>query len=129
MLNGIVLGVAMLASSTAAAPKPEAAPAAVLPVVFTYDLRDDSVPSHAAFLLPPAAPAWLPAPKRHSKTDRIIAVVAGASLGFVVGGRIGGHLTENRDNPDDDISALRGVVIGAPIGAVLGGLTGYWLTR
>jgi uncharacterized membrane protein YfcA len=61
--------------------------------------------------------------------DRIIAVAAGTSLGFVLGGTIGGHLTENRRNPDDDTSALRGIMIGAPIGAVLGGLTGYWLTK
>jgi hypothetical protein len=42
---------------------------------------------------------------------------------------IGGRLAENRDNPDDDISALRGVMIGAPIGAVVGALLGYRLTK
>jgi hypothetical protein len=130
MMNGLVLGVAILASSTPAAPTVEFSRAAVAPSVFTFDLPATTGPSRDAFQRPLASPSkQTTTGKRHSKTDRIIAVVAGVCVGFVAGGTIGAYAAENRDNPDDDISLLRGVMIGAPIGAVLGGLGAYWLTK
>jgi hypothetical protein len=128
MLSGLLLGIAIAAST---APPPPAEPSQVPKrrMVFTYDLSTVALPPPAAEPLRGATLAGTSIPKPHSKLDRIIAVAAGTSLGFVLGGTIGGHLTENRRNPDDDTSALRGIMIGAPIGAVLGGLTGYWLTK
>ena len=68
--------------------------------------------------------------KRHNTTDRIIAVAAGATLGFFGGAYIGGRLTDrSKENPDDDMSVLKGVVIGAPIGALVGGILGWRLTN
>ena len=128
MVTGIVLGIA-IAASTVAPPRPPAAQASEPRVVFRYDLSNVNSPLHDAHPVRWTAPARTSTPKPHSKMDRIIAVAAGTSLGFVLGGTIGGHLTENRDNPDDDTSPLRGIMIGAPIGAVLGGLTGYLLTK
>ena len=69
------------------------------------------------------------APKRFNKTDQIIAVVAGVCSGWVAGGAIGFYATSDRDNPDDDTSGLRGMMIGAPIGAVIGAVVGYRLTK
>ena len=130
MMNGLILGAAIVVSSTAAAPTVESSRAAVAPSVFTFGLPVTTGPSRDAFLRPLASPSkQTTTGKRHSKTDRIIAVVAGVCVGFVVGGTIGAYAAENRDNPDDDISPLRGVMIGAPIGAVLGGFGGYWLTK
>jgi hypothetical protein len=130
VMNGLVLGIAILVSTTATAPTLESSRAAVAPSVFTFDLPDTRGPSRDAFRRPLASPSKQgTTAKRHSRTDRIIAVVAGVCVGFVAGGTIGGYAAENRDNPDDDTSALRGVMIGAPVGAVLGGLAGYWLTK
>ena len=127
MLTGIVLGIA-IAASTAPAPRAQVTHPTEPRIVFDYDLSNVPL-SRRADAAPWSTTASFSPAKRHSKMDRIIAVAAGTSLGFVLGGTIGGHLTENRDNPDDDTSPLRGIMIGAPIGAVLGGLTGYWLTR
>ena len=127
MLSGIALGIAIAAST--ASPVADRSQAPERRAVFTYDLSHLALPSRRPDSMRWPTPAWTSTPKPHSKMDRIIAVAAGTSLGFVLGGTIGGHLTENRDNPDDDTSALRGIMIGAPIGAVLGGLTGYWLTK
>jgi len=130
MVNALILGVAILASSTTAAPAAEPARTAAATSVFTFDLPDTTGPFRDAFRRPPASSSKQSSTtKRFSRTDRIIAVVAGVCVGFVVGGAIGGYAAENRDNPDDDTSALRGVMIGAPIGGVLGGLAGYWATR
>lgn len=129
MIYGIVLGVAILASSSGAGPTPETKRASIAPSLFTFDLPALAAPSRNAFSPPLVSTAKQTTAKRHSKIDRIIAVVAGGSLGFVAGGAIGAYAAGNRDNPDDDVSALRGVVIGAPIGAVLGALSGYWLTK
>jgi hypothetical protein len=130
MVNGMVLGIAMLASSSGAAPNLQTSRAALASSVFTFELPNAPGRSRDGFWRPVASAKTQPATtKRHSTTDRIIAVVAGVSLGFVAGGTIGAYAAGNRDNPDDDTSALRGVVIGAPIGAVVGGLLGYRLTK
>ncbi|HVL66547.1 MAG TPA: hypothetical protein VM364_04710 [Vicinamibacterales bacterium] len=62
---------------------------------------------------------------RFSKTERIIAVAAGASLGWFIGAAIGWKATET----NDDVTGLRGVVIGAPVGAAVGAFIGYKLTK
>jgi|RhiMetdeSRZDD1v2_1073273.scaffolds.fasta_scaffold3832151_1 hypothetical protein len=130
MMNALVLAIGVLVSSTAAAPAVGSSRAAVAPSVFAFDLPDITAPSRDAFRRPLApASRQSSAANRHSRTDRIIAVVAGVCVGFVVGGTIGAYAAENRDNPDDDVSLLRGVMIGAPIGAALGGVGGYWLTK
>jgi hypothetical protein len=138
-MNAMVLGIAILASSTAVSPTLEPSRDTVVRTVITFDLPDRALPSHNSrhallnnrprlfservSLQPPQAP------KRFSKTDRIIAIVAGVCGGWLAGGAIGYVATSNWDNPDDDVSGLRGVVIGAPIGAAIGAYIGYRLTR
>jgi uncharacterized protein (DUF2062 family) len=65
---------------------------------------------------------------KRSRVDQIVAVAAGVSLGWVVGGGIGYAVTPKR-GPHDDTSGLKGVLIGAPIGAVVGALIDYRLTK
>jgi hypothetical protein len=123
-MNGILVGLAMLVSSTAGSPPIETPRAVVAPAVFTFDLPASAV-TRDAQRVRPAQPSKA---KRFSTTDKIIAVAAGVSVGWVVGGGIGFKLTST-SNPDDDISGLRGVIIGAPIGAAVGAILGYRLTR
>ena len=127
----IVLGMALMVSSTAESAAPEIP--RVTPAAFTFDLpaaaatslREQSRPvwQRASFARVQATRA-----KRFNKTGRIIAVAAGASLGFVAGGVIGASVAPKR-GPDDDTSALLGAVIGAPIGAVVGAVLGWRLTK
>jgi hypothetical protein len=139
-MNGIVLGVAMLVHSTGVSPAPEMSRATVARAAVTFDLPDGAATlrslSHRHLNAQPRA-AWrvgslLPAPattaKRHTKTDRIIALAAGAFGGFMAGGMIGYAVTQ-KSSDDDGVSGLRGVVIGAPIGAVVGAVIGYRLMR
>ena len=118
------------------------AAAGVSPAKSPPDARIRLAPATIDFMLPDAERArWESRPafartqtttkaKRHSTTDKVIAVAAGATLGFFGGGIIGGKITDKSDtNPDDDTSVLKGVFIGAPIGATLGGLFGWYLTR
>jgi len=140
-MNGIVLGVAMLVSSAGVSPTEETeetSRATSTRAPFTFDLPDSPVaarrgPHH--LLTDPSLQVWQPtflqaaqspAAKRHTKADRVIAVVAGACVGWFAGGAIGWAATSK---PRDDVSGLRGVVIGAPIGAVIGAAIGYRLTR
>jgi hypothetical protein len=137
-MNGIILGVAMLVSSAGVSPAQETSRATFDRSPFTYDLPDGPVaPRHLPhrLLTDLSLQVWQPTSlqvaqsptaKRHTKTDRIIAVVAGACVGWVVGGAIGWAATSK---PRDDVSGLRGVVIGAPIGAVVGAAIGYKLTK
>ena len=139
-MTGVVLGVAMLVSSTGVSPALETAPRTLTPPAFTFEWPRVAVPGDAAH---PRAdeqlrPVWrrgtLPPlqskpAKRFSHTDRVIAVAAGLAVGWVVGGAIGYMLTDNPDNPDDDTSGLRGVIIGAPIGAATGAILGWRLTN
>ncbi len=128
-MTGIVLGVAMMISSTGVSPAPETSRATVAPAVFTFDL-----PAPNRFLTEPSwgrgslARAQVKTAKRLSTTDRIIAVAAGVAVGWIVGGAIGYKLTQS-STWDDGTSGLKGVVIGAPIGATAGAILGWRLTR
>ena len=57
----------------------------------------------------------------------IMAAAAGLSVGWVLGMRIGGKLTQS-DNPYDDMSVLKGAILGAPIGGAAGAILGWRLT-
>jgi hypothetical protein len=140
MIDGIVLGVAMLAASTSGSAALADRHAAV-PVGFTVERSASTVPlrnpAHPR-LDEQSRPIWraatfsssqASAPKRFTKTDRVIAVVAGIAGGWLAGGAIGYYSTANWDNPDDDTSGLKGMIIGAPIGGAVGGILGYWLTN
>ena len=135
-MNGIVLGVAMLVTSAGVSPEPETSRPTVVRATFTFDLPAPVPPRNLPhrFVIDTSLRAW-PAPlqaaqspkaKRFTKTERVIAVVAGATVGFMAGGAIGWAATSK---PRDDVSGLRGVVIGAPIGAVVGAAIGYRLTK
>lgn len=128
-MNGLLLGVAMLVSSTAAAPPPEVARAPVALVTFTFGLPA-TVPESTGFSRERRGSASLSSTtrKRFSKMDRAIATAAGICLGWVGGGAIGFAVTPKR-GPYDDTSGLKGMIIGAPIGAIAGGLIGYRLTK
>ena len=133
-MTGILLGLAMTISSTGVSPALETPRAAVAPAIFTsFDLPVDVAAT--------PAPAWRGQPvkrakagsprhtsaKKFSITERIIAVAAGLTVGWVVGGGIGGKLTES-DNPYDDTSAVKGIMLGAPIGGAAGALLAWRLT-
>ena len=139
MTSGLVLGVAMLVSSTGVSPALETTSSPLAPPAFIFELPRLAGPLDAAHplagehlrpvwrrgTLPPAQSRPV---KRFSPTDRIIAVAAGVAVGWVAGGAIGYKLTDNPDNPDDDASGLRGVIVGAPLGAAVGAILGWRLT-
>jgi hypothetical protein len=135
-MKGILLGAAMLVSSPAASPTVEPPRAAVSHPTLTFELRNPTVVElpgdESRSFARRHAERWRrsaqTAKPKHSRVDRIIAVAAGASIGWVVGGAIGYAVTPKR-GPDDDTSGLKGVLIGAPIGAVAGALIGYRLTK
>lgn len=128
----------MLVTSAGVSPEPETSRATFPRAAFTLDLPDGPVPRRNPphrLVTDTSLPVWQsasvqatqrPTAKRFNKTDRIIAVVAGAGAGFIAGAAIGWAATSK---PRDDVSGLRGVVIGAPIGAVLGAAIGYRLTK
>src|ERR671914_207547 len=114
-MNGIVLGVAMLVSSTAASATPEPPRTAIASAIFSFELPD-TAPRDQPRVLPRESPGPRQATSaRRSRVDRIIAVAAGASIGWFVGGGIGYAVTPKR-GPYDDTSGLKGVLIGAPVG-------------
>jgi hypothetical protein len=137
-MDAIVLGMLVLVSATDASHAPATQRAAIAPVAFSYEVPESSSSDRAGVL--PTRFERTRAPVREStraaqatsatrsRTDRIIAIAAGASLGFVLGGRIGYAVTPKR-GPYDDTSGLKGVLIGAPVGAVVGALIGHRLTR
>ena len=136
-MNGMLLGVAMLVSATGAAPALEPGCAAVVPAIFSFELPESASRDLPAGLLRESSRprrerglvrlAQATSAKR-SRVDRIIAVSAGVSIGWVVGGGIGAAVTP-KQGPHDDTSALKGIMIGAPIGAAVGALIGYRLTK
>ena len=130
-MDGIVLGIAMLASSTAGLPAVEIP--RVPPSTFTFSLPY----APAMSMREQSRPVWQPksfarvqdpTEKRFNPVLRAIAVGAGAGLGFMAGARVGWEVTPKR-GPYDDTSGLKGVMIGAPIGAVLGAVLGWHLTK
>jgi hypothetical protein len=128
-MTAAVLGIALLVATGRAAPSQES-PRPTAPSI----LVDYNLPVHAGPVFDEFKRPWTSTPvqgtaRRHSKADRIIAAAAGGALGFVLGGTIGAYIAGDPNNPDDDISPLRGVMIGAPIGAVAGALLGYYTTR
>lgn len=137
-MHGIVLGVAMMISTTGVSPAPETSRATVTPAAFTFDLPADATATSRTppkrFLNEPSwqreslARAQAKTTKRFSTTDRIIAVAAGVAVGWVVGGAIGYKLTQS-STWDDGTSGLKGMIIGAPIGAATGAILGWRLTQ
>jgi hypothetical protein len=136
-MTGFLLGAAMLVSTGAAAPAPEAMQRVTpAPIVVTFDLPVAAAAPMASYRqaderrwrTTPARSAR--APKSQNLAARIIGIAAGASVGFIVGGYIGGSITDrSKENPDDDVSVLKGIMIGAPIGGVLGGILGWKATK
>jgi hypothetical protein len=138
MMTGMVLGVAILISSSGVARAQEMQPALRPAVVFSFELPDALVSSTNEGRLNEQRPLWqrgsvVPAPSKSrgqfTKTDKVIAIAAGIAGGWIAGGYIGGAITNNYDNPDDDTSVLRGILIGAPIGAVVGAIVAHKLTK
>jgi hypothetical protein len=134
-MNPIALGMAMLVFSSGVSPTLDTSRDTVVTVAFTFDLPDNTATSRTSphrLLNEQSRPVWRPASsqaapaKRFSKTDRIIAVVAGAFGGWLAGGMIGYAATSK---PGDDVSGLRGVMIGAPVGAIMGAVVGHRLTK
>ena len=135
-MDTILLGMLMLVSATDASPALERRRAAIAPVTFSFELTESASRDWAGGLSTASEPQRRRGLRRspqatnteRSRVERIIAIAAGASLGFVVGGRIGYAVTPKR-GPYDDTSGLKGVLIGAPIGGVVGALIGYRLTK
>ena len=137
-MTGIVIGVAVMISTAGVSPAPEMSRFTVAPAPFTFDLPADA--AAASRTLPnrfqkerswrrgSLAPAQAKTTRRHSTTDRIIAVAAGVAVGWVVGGAIGYKLTQS-STWDDGTSGLKGMIIGAPIGAATGAILGWRLTQ
>ena len=140
-MDGLVLGMAMLIASTGGLPAQgtprgmQAAPAITFDLAHAASTQGDlrqplltgqlrSIERRGAVRFAQATPR-----KRFSKTDRVIAIAAGVSLGWIMGGAIGFYAASDRDNPNDDTSGLKGVVIGAPVGAAIGAIIGHRLTR
>ena len=130
-MTGLMLGLAMLATAAGAAPAPKASSATVLRADFTFELSISLFREQSRRAWQPPSPQSAPStpPKRFTKTDKVIAIAAGGAIGFLTGGYIGGAITQNRDNPDDDTSVLKGIMIGAPVGAVIGAIVGHKLTK
>jgi hypothetical protein len=138
-MNGIVLAVAVLALSSGAEPTVGPPHHALGPLTISFDLPD-------AIALPPVQrhfgeqvrQVWqqrplravqASTPQRSSRTARVIGIVGGAALGWIVGAGIGFYATSDWDKDDDGTSGLRGMMIGAPIGATVGAILGWRLTR
>jgi hypothetical protein len=132
-MSRIVLVVAIVAVAGGVAS------AQIAPAVDVAPTARGDLPSQPAMRRPRPVEAerrpWLPTlfqptaaspPARFSKTDRVVAIAAGAFLGFWGGARLGYAVTAN---DRDDTSGLRGVVVGAPVGAVVGALVGFRLTK
>jgi len=137
-MNGIVLGMVLLASSAGSpAPDPTVAPAAS--AVVDWDATGPALKLPRVLIDEPSLPAWrldsartaqaTTAARRSSTAAKIIGTALGAFGGFWAGGAIGFYTAQDRNADDDGVSGLRGVVIGAPIGAVVGAVLGYQVAK
>jgi len=140
MMAGMVLGVALLFSSTQVAPIQGTSRAMLAPAMFSFDLPAAEIAPTGTRqrLLNDQRPLWqrgslvpspAKSPSQFTKTDKVIAIAAGIAGGWIAGAYVGGAITNNYDNPYDDTSVLRGIIIGAPIGAVVGAIVGHKLTK
>jgi hypothetical protein len=135
-MTGMVLGVMVLASTMAVSPAVETPRVTVAPAAFTFDLPARAVAprnlprrlEHRQWRSASFAPAQTPTAKRFTRTEKIIAIAAGVSVGWIAGGMIGARIAD-KGIDDDGVSALKGVLIGAPIGAALGAYIGHRLTK
>ena len=139
-MNGIVLGMVMLASSAGGSPARDATVAPASALVCGEDagpalklprvLVDESSLPEWRLDSPTPKHAQATAAARGSSTAaKIIGTAVGAFGGFYAGGMIGYYTAMDRNVDDDGVSGLRGVVIGAPIGAVVGALIGFQLAK
>lgn len=124
-MNGLLVGLALLASTAGAAPAPAAAEVEAKPprLILPLDFADEQPRPHWREERP--RKARMAAARQSSTAGKVIGVAVGAVGGFFAGGMAGFYLTQDRDRDDDGVSGLRGVVIGAPIGAAVGALIGY----
>ncbi len=130
-MNGMVLGMAILVSSSAGSPAVETP--RVAPGAFTFNLPDVAATSvreqsRPVWQRPSVARVQGTTARRLNPALRAMIVGAGAGAGFMAGARVGWEVTPKR-GPYDDTSGLKGVMIGAPIGAVLGAVLGWHLTK
>jgi hypothetical protein len=126
-MHTAAIGLALVVSMSGVAPAPTSSFTGTEPIRPTLSLREAAARTSIANSTPPVSQRRGHARRsRWTTADRVIAVAAGASLGWVAGGAIGWVATADRN---DDVSGLRGVVIGAPVGAVAGALVGYRLTK
>ena len=139
-MTEIVLGVAMLVSSTGISPAAATPQALVVPAAFTFELPDGAATSrNLPHRLPneQSRPVWrrgslqaaqtMPA-NRPTRIERILVIAAGSVSGFWAGGAIGFYATPKKSKYDD-VSGLKGMMIGAPIGALVGAVIGHRLTK
>ena len=139
MVNALVVGMAMLASSGGASPTVGVNTTyGATRAVYTVSIPDAATTpqnslgplserSRAPWRSTALPAAKAPAAKRHSTVEKIIGVAAGICVGWVVGGAIGGYAMDK--GPEADGAVITGVMIGAPIGATIGGILGYQMTK
>lgn len=139
-MEGLILGMAMLIASTGALPAPESPRRTLAPAAITFAGERPFTPRDSTRSLPSdrfrssgrlgaVRSSQGTSPQGSSKTAKIIAIAAGAGIGWMAGGAIGFYATSDWDEPDDGASGIRGLIIGAPIGAVVGAIIGHRVTR
>ena len=136
-MNGIALGMLLLASSAGTSPV-EATVPPTAPAVVREEVAGPALKLPRVLVSDPLLPGWrLDSPShgqaaaapRSSTTAKIIGTAVGALGGFWAGGAIGFYTAQDPNADDDGVSGLRGVVIGAPIGALVGAVIGYQVAK
>lgn len=138
-MNGIVLGMVMLASSAGVSPPPDTTVAPEAPAVVRWDAAVPALKMPRVLVDEPSLPAWrfdsprntqaAAAARGASTAAKIIGTAVGAFGGFYAGGMIGYYTAMDPNADDDGVSGLRGVVFGAPIGAIVGAVIGFQLAK
>ena len=119
-MDGMLLGIAMLVSSTVGSPAVQPVRAAIVPTTFTFELSavrpepPRPVSRRAAFQI-----AKAPRAKPAAKTERMI-------LGFLIGTIAGAALGQAVASGDGELAAVR---ITVPVGGLAGALIGYSMGR